>query len=67
MEVLHIKGGRKLNGNLEIVSAKNSLLPILAGAILCNEDVIIKKVAKFSDVIYMTKILESYDFNGEAK
>lgn len=59
MEVLHIKGGRKLSGNLEIVSAKNSLLPILAGAILCSEDIIIKKVAKFSDVIYMTKILES--------
>ena len=59
MEILYIKGGRKLFGDLEIVSAKNSLLPILAGAILCKEDIIINKVAKFSDVIYMTKILES--------
>ena len=59
MEILYIRGGRKLFGELEIVSAKNSLLPILAGSILCKEDIEINKVAKFSDVIYMTKIFDS--------
>ena len=59
METLFINGKRELRGSLDIVSAKNALLPILAGCILSKEDVVIKKVAKFSDVMYMTKILES--------
>ena len=59
MEVLHISGGKKLNGEIDIVSSKNSLLPILAGSILTPEDVVIKKVPKFTDVLYMAKILEN--------
>lgn len=59
MESLYINGGRELYGNLEVVTAKNSLLPILAGTIINNNISIIKDVALFSDVIYMTKILES--------
>ncbi len=59
METLSINGGRELSGELEIVTAKNSLLPILAGSIISDKEIIINKVAKFSDVLYMTKILES--------
>lgn len=59
MENLYIKGGRELSGSLEVVTAKNALLPILAGCIISNSNIIIHKVARFSDVIYMTKILES--------
>ena len=59
MENLYIKGGRELQGSLEIVSAKNALLPILAGSLISGKKVVVKKVALFSDVIYMTKILES--------
>ena len=57
METLFINGGRRLEGELEIVSAKNSLLPILAGSIINDKLVKINKVAKFSDVLYMVKIL----------
>lgn len=59
MEKLIVYGGRKLNGELEICSAKNSLLPILAGSIINNGKVIIKSVPKFSDVINMVDILKS--------
>jgi len=59
MENLYIKGGRELSGSLEIVSAKNALLPILAGSVISGKKVIVKKVALFSDVLYMIKILES--------
>lgn len=59
MEKLFINGGNKLCGSLDIVSAKNSLLPLLAGCILSEGNIVLHKVAKFSDVIYMTKILES--------
>jgi len=59
MDSLYIKGGRELNGSLDIVTAKNALLPILAGSIISGKEVLIRKVAMFSDVVYMTKILES--------
>jgi len=59
MDNLYIKGGRELKGSLDIVSAKNALLPILAGSIISNKMIVIHKVAMFSDVVFMTKILES--------
>ncbi len=59
METLYINGGRELYGDIDIVTAKNALLPILAGSILGAVKVVINRVAKFSDVIYMLKILES--------
>lgn len=59
METLFINGGKLLNGSLEVVTAKNALLPILAGSILNENEVIIHKVAQFSDVLLMIKILES--------
>lgn len=65
MERLFINGGRRLDGELEIVSAKNSLLPILAGSIINDKLVKINKVAKFSDVLYMVKILESLGVDAQ--
>lgn len=59
MENLYIKGGRELSGSLELVTAKNALLPILAGSIISDKLIVIHKVAMFSDVIFMIKILES--------
>lgn len=59
METLYIKGGRKLRGDVDIVSAKNALLPILAGSIISGKQVIIHNVARFSDVMMMVQILDS--------
>lgn len=59
MKALYINGGRELYGELDIVTAKNALLPILAGSVLIDGKVEINNVAKFSDVVYMLKILES--------
>lgn len=59
MDTLFINGGKALCGELEVVTAKNAMLPILAGSIISGKSVIINKVAQFSDVIYMTKILSS--------
>ena len=58
MDAIYINGGRELNGALDIVTAKNALLPILAGAIISGKRVVIRKVAMFLDVKYMLKILE---------
>lgn len=59
MENLYIKGGRELSGSLDIVTAKNALLPILAGSIISGKQVVVSNVTMFTDVIYMLKILES--------
>ncbi len=37
MGKFEIYGGRKLSGKIELESAKNSVLPLLAGSILTNE------------------------------
>ncbi len=69
METLFIKGGRRISGSLEITTAKNSLLPILAGSIMCNDCVEIKKCTRYVDVDIMLKILEDIgckiSYNGE--
>ncbi|MGN0960895.1 MAG: UDP-N-acetylglucosamine 1-carboxyvinyltransferase [Christensenellales bacterium] len=59
METLYINGGRELNGSLQVVTAKNALLPILAGSIISGKEVIVNKVAKFSDVKLMAQMLET--------
>ncbi|MBQ7307632.1 MAG: UDP-N-acetylglucosamine 1-carboxyvinyltransferase [Clostridia bacterium] len=53
-----INGGKKLFGKLYVPSSKNAVLPILAGSIMCDEKVVIKKIPYFSDVLIMLKILE---------
>lgn len=59
MDYYYIKGGKKLSGELSVYSAKNALLPILAGSIVCKDNVVIKNCCKFSDVMYMIKMLKS--------
>ena len=63
METLYIEGGNQLFGECEISSAKNSILPILAGSIMCNESLVIKNCAFYSDTEYMLRILESIGVN----
>ena len=54
-----VNGGRKLSGSLTLESAKNSVLPMIAGAVLTDEDVIIKSCPKISDVMNMLVIIRS--------
>lgn len=63
MDKFLIIGGNKLDGKLRIDSAKNACLPILAASILTEEEVIIKKLANFSDIEVMLKILTSIGSN----
>lgn len=59
MEAFYIKGEKPLYGTLEISSAKNACLPILAGAIMCDSDLVIKNCSYFTDVDNMIMILDS--------
>lgn len=57
MEKFFINGGNKLYGKIKVDGAKNSLLPILAAAIMVDGKVKLKNVPRYSDVLGMCKIL----------
>ncbi len=69
MENYVIHGGRRLDGKLKIQSSKNAVLPIIAGAILTNEQVVIKNCPKIKDVLAMLEILgclgAKWNFDGD--
>lgn len=52
-----IVGGNELNGKVNIQTSKNAVLPILAGSILCDKQVVIKNVPNILDVENMFSIL----------
>lgn len=59
MEKYIVKGGNSLEGEIEIQSAKNSVLCLLSCCVLTDEKVVIKKCPKIYDVFNMIKILTS--------
>ena len=59
MGQLLIKGGKKLDGELSIQGAKNSVLPILAATLLVREPVILQGCPRLRDVDASVRILRS--------
>ena len=57
MDKFIIEGGGRLCGKVEIQSAKNSVLPLLAASVLTDEQVIIRDMPLISDVENMLHIL----------
>ena len=57
MSEIMVNGGRKLSGQINVQGAKNSVLPILAGTILCDGECVIKNCPNLSDVETSLKIL----------
>ena len=52
-----VVGGNELNGTTTIQTCKNSVLPILAGCVLCDKPIEIKNVPNILDVNNMFNIL----------
>jgi UDP-N-acetylglucosamine 1-carboxyvinyltransferase len=59
MDKLIIKGGRKLEGEVNISSAKNSVLPILAATILNGNSCTIENAPMLEDVFVICEVLKS--------
>ena len=57
MDKYVIDGGNKLYGVIKAQSAKNSVLPLLAAAVLTDEEVVINDLPTISDVENMLRIL----------
>ena len=58
-----INGGKSLCGKIKAESAKNAVLPMIAGAILTDEQVVIKNCPKIGDVLSMIEILRLLGVN----
>src|SRR5215831_1275350 len=58
MDKFLIRGGRPLQGKIEISGAKNSALPCLAATLLTPETVILHNVPYVRDIITQRRLLE---------
>ncbi|MGE5307827.1 MAG: UDP-N-acetylglucosamine 1-carboxyvinyltransferase [Deltaproteobacteria bacterium] len=65
MDKLVIEGGVRLKGEITVSGSKNSVLPILAAALLTDEPCIIRGVPNLRDVNTMLKILRTLGKNAE--
>jgi len=59
MNALHIRGGKRLNGEWTVHSAKNAVLPMMAAAILTDEKTVLSPCPLLSDIAHMGEILET--------
>lgn len=57
MDVLHIRGGRRLTGEWTVHTAKNAALPIMAAAVLTSDRTVLEDCPLLSDVSHMGEIL----------
>lgn len=69
MDKIVIQGGKKLNGEVKISTAKNSVLPIIAGSILANDIVTINELPMLEDVFTICDVMEQlgYELNIDNK
>ena len=59
MEKLVITGGNKLSGEIDVSSAKNSVLPIIAASILSGDKCVIENAPMLEDVFVIGDLLKS--------
>lgn len=57
MDKIRIIGGNPLSGHIRIKGAKNGALPLMAAALLTDEEVILRDVPNLSDIRTMADIL----------
>ncbi len=59
MKKLLIRGGRKLEGVVDIAGAKNAALPLMVAAFLTDEKLTLTNVPQVSDIATMANLLEN--------
>jgi UDP-N-acetylglucosamine 1-carboxyvinyltransferase len=59
MDKLRIRGGRALQGSVDISGAKNAALPELCAALLTEEAVVLENVPRLQDVATMLKLVRN--------
>ena len=64
-QVIRIKGGRPLKGEVVIGGAKNAALPALAATLLTSEDCVLNNVPDLADIYTMIDLLRSLGASAE--
>ena len=59
MDLLKIKGGTPLCGEIVVGGAKNACLPLFAACLLTDETCVLENVPDLSDIRFMVKLLEN--------
>jgi len=59
MDSFVIHGGKRLSGKIRISGSKNASLPMMAGALLSDDQVVLQDVPDLADVRNMSKLLTS--------
>lgn len=59
-DALYIAGGRPLQGEVTVHTAKNSTLYLMLAALLTRDEVVLEEVPKLSDVLVMQEMLEHF-------
>ncbi|MGE5628723.1 MAG: UDP-N-acetylglucosamine 1-carboxyvinyltransferase [Solirubrobacterales bacterium] len=59
MDTIKVFGGNKLSGEVNISTAKNSVLPLIAATVLCGDKCIISNAPLLEDVFVLCNILKS--------
>ena len=57
MDRIRIRGGRPLNGAIEISGAKNAALPLMAACLLSDEPLTLSNMPHLADIISMAELL----------
>ena len=65
MKKITVVGGKKLNGEVNISLAKNSVLPIIVASILCPEKIIIDNAPLLEDVLVLCDLLRELNCEVE--
>ena len=65
MDKLKIRGGKRLQGTLDVAGAKNAALPELCAALLAAEPIILSNVPRLQDVTTMLKLIRNMGVTAE--
>jgi UDP-N-acetylglucosamine 1-carboxyvinyltransferase len=57
---IRIKGGRELNGTIQISGAKNATLPLMIASLLTEDTLILDNVPRLADVTLLQRILGNH-------
>lgn len=63
MDKIIVKGGQKLSGEVNISTAKNAVLPIIAASLLSSTKVTIKNAPMLEDVYTICEVIEELGFD----
>ncbi len=71
MDRIHIRGGRALDGKIEISGAKNAALPLMAACLLTDAPLILSNAPDLADITTMALLLEkmgvTVSLNGDGE